>query len=66
MRVQVRYNTHLPALSLRGGDNWRTLLTGMVLPTLHDHVICKNWHLCGVCSEYYGSKKLHVPTSRRW
>ena len=41
-------NAHLAALSLRYGENSRTLLAGKVLCTLHGYVLCKNWHLCGV------------------
>ena len=44
-RVRVRYDTHLPALSLQDRENLRTLLVGAFVPTLHSHVLCKNWHL---------------------
>ena len=50
-RVRVRYDAHLPSLSLRDGDQTWSILTGAVLPTLHGHVLCKNWHMCGVCWE---------------
>ena len=45
-RVKVRYDAHLSSLSLWGGENSRSILAGAVLPTLHGHVFCKNWHLC--------------------
>ena len=38
-RVWAQYNVHLPSLSLQGGENSRTLLSGTVLPTLHSHVL---------------------------
>ena len=60
--MQVQYDTHLPALSLQDIENLRTLLVGAVLPTLHSHVICKNWHLCAVCWEECKRKNSHVPT----
>ena len=47
-RVMVRYDAHLPSLSLRDRENSRSILTGAVLPTLRGHVLCKNWHMCGV------------------
>ena len=50
-RVRVRYDAHLPSLSLRDGEKTRSILMGAVLPTLHGHVLCKNWHMCGVCWE---------------
>ena len=61
-RVRVRYDAHLPPLSLRDGDNLRSILTGEVLPTLRSHVLCKNWHICGVCWEDCKRKKSHVLT----
>ena len=48
-RVWVRYNAHLSDLYLWGREKLRTLLTGTVLPTLHGHVLCKNWPMYGVC-----------------
>ena len=60
--MQVQYDTHLPALSLQDRENLRTLLVGVVLPTLHSHVLCKNWHLCAVCWGKCKHKKSHVPT----
>ena len=47
--VRVRYDAHLPALSLWERENSRTLLEGKVLTTVHGHILCKNWHLCRVC-----------------
>ena len=47
-RLWAQCNAHLAALSLRYGENSRTLLAGKVLPTLHGYVLCKNRHLCGV------------------
>ena len=41
-QVKVRYDAHLPSLSLHGGLNSCFILTRAVLPTLHGHVICKN------------------------
>ena len=41
-RVKVRYDTQLPSLFLRNGDNSRSILSGAVLPTLHGHVFFKN------------------------
>ena len=49
MRVRVRYDAHLPALSLWDRENSCSILEGTVLPTLHGAVLCKNWHLCGSC-----------------
>ena len=42
-RVRVRYNSHLPDLSLQDGESTRSILVVMVLPTLHGAVLCKNW-----------------------
>ena len=61
-RVRVRYDAHLPSLSLWDGEQTRSILTGAVLPTLRGHVICKNWHMCGVCWEDCERKNSHVPT----
>ena len=61
-RVRARYDVHLPSLSLHDGENSRSILAGAVLPTLHGHVLCKNWNLCGVCWEDCKCKNLHVPT----
>ena len=47
-QVRARYEAHLPSLSLWDGENSGSILVGAVLPTLHVHVLCKNWHLCGV------------------
>ena len=33
VRVRARYDAHLPAMSLRDGENSRTILAGAVLPT---------------------------------
>ena len=60
--MRVRYDAHLPSLSLRDGEQTRSILTGEVLPTLRGHVLCKNWHLCGVCWEDCERKNSHVPT----
>ena len=60
--MRVRYDVHLPSLFLRNGENSRSILTGAVLPTLHSHVLCKNWHMCMVCWEDCEHKNLHVPT----
>ena len=39
MRARVRYEIHLPDLSLIDRGKSQTLLEGTFLPTLHDHVI---------------------------
>ena len=41
VRLQVRYDAHLPALSLRDGENSCSILAGTVLPALQGTVICK-------------------------
>ena len=61
-QVRVRYVAHLTSLSLQNGENSQSILTGAVLPTLHGHVLCKNWHMCGVCWEDCERKNSHVPT----
>ena len=61
-RVRVRYDAHLPSLSLRDGEQTRSILTGAVLPTLLGHVLCKNWHMCGVFWEDCERKNLHIPS----
>ena len=58
----MRCNVHLPDIYLWDGENLRALLAGTVLPTLHSHVFCKKWHLCGVCWEECKRKNSHVPT----
>ena len=60
--MRVRYDAHLPPLSLRDGEQNRSILTGAVLPTLRGHVLGNNWHMCGVCWEDYERKNSHVPT----
>ena len=40
-RVHVRYEAHMPTLYLQESENLRTILEGMVLPTVRGHVICK-------------------------
>ena len=60
--VRVRYDAHLPALSLWGMDNSWTLPAGTVLSTLNGHIIYKNWHICRVCWYYCARNYLHVPT----
>ena len=62
VRVQVRYNSHLPALSLQYRGSTCLILVGTVLPTLHSAVLCKNCHLCGSCWEDCQRKRSHVPT----
>ena len=58
MKVRVRYDAHLPALSLQYGENWRYILAGKVFQTLHGSVLCKNWHLCRV---HWEDCKLKIP-----
>ena len=55
----MRYDAHLSALSFRYKENSRNPMTGVVLPTLHGRVLCKNWHLCGLCWEECERKQLH-------
>ena len=62
LRVKVHYDAYLPSLSLRDGENLRSILTGAVLPTLRGHVLCKNWHMCGVYWEDCKRKNSHIPT----
>ena len=61
-RVWVRYDAHLPALSLWDGENSHSILSGAVLQSLHGAVIFKIWYLCGVCWEDCKLKCLHIPT----
>ena len=61
-QVKVSYDTQLPSLSLRDGENSRSILAGAVLPTLRGHVLYKNWNLCGVFWEDCKRKKSHVHT----
>ena len=60
--MRVRYDAHLPSLSLQDGEQTRSILTGAFLPTLLGHVICKNWHMCGVCWEDWERKNSPIPT----
>ena len=60
-QVKALYDAHLPSLSLQYGDNFRSILAGSVLPTLHIYVMCKNWHLCVVCWEDCERKNFHTP-----
>ena len=60
--MRVRYDAHLPSLSLRDGEQTRSILMGANLLTLRCHVFCKNWHMCEVCWEDCKRKNLHVPT----
>ena len=61
-RMRVRYDVHLPALSLLDRENSRLILVVTVLLTLRGALLCKNWHLCGVYWEGCDRKILHVPT----
>ena len=61
-RARVSYDAHLPTLSFWDGENLRTVLEGMVPPTVQGTVLFKNWHLCGMCWEDCERKKMHVPT----
>ena len=58
----MRYDAHIPSISLSDGEQTRSILTGVVLPTLRSHVLCKNWNMCGVCWEECERKNLQVPT----
>ena len=48
-QVWARYDAHLPSMYFWDGDKLRSILSGEFLPNLHSHIICKEWHLCGVC-----------------
>ena len=61
-RVRVKYDAHLPVLSLRYRENSQTIVSGNLLPTLHSHVLSKKWHMCRVCGDYRERKNSHVPT----
>ena len=61
-QVWACYEGHLPSLSLWYGNNLWSILAVAVLPNLHIHIICKNWHLCGVCWEERERKNSHIPT----
>ena len=54
----MRYEVHLPSLYLCDGENSQYILEWAVLPTLHNHVLSKNWHLCEVCWEDCKHKNL--------
>ena len=60
--MRVRYDAHIPSLSLQDGEQTCSILNGAVLPTLRGHVLCKNWHMCGVCWKECERKNSHVPT----
>ena len=60
--MRACYDVHLPSSSLWYGYYSRLFMVGAVLPSLHSHVICKNWHLCWVCWEDCERKNSHVPT----
>ena len=59
--MRVRYDAHLPTLSLRNEENARPILEGTVLPTLHSAILGKNWHLCEVCAERTTGVKARIP-----
>ena len=61
-KVKMRHDAHLPSLYLQDMESLRSIITGAVLPTLHGHVLFKNWNLCGVCWEDCNHKNSHVPT----
>ena len=48
LRVRVRYEEHLPILSLRDRENSHIILAGTVLPTVQGHVFFNKWYLCGL------------------
>ena len=60
-QVRVRYDAHLPSLSLWDVEQTRSILMGAVLPTLRGHVLYKNWHMFEVCWEDWECKKLARP-----
>ena len=60
--MQARYEAHPPSQLLWDGENPRFIPAEAVFPTLKGHVICKNWHLCGVCWEECERKNSHIPT----
>ena len=59
----MSYDAHLPALSLWDGENSYIILAGKVLSTVQGYILCKNWHLCGLCWDDCERKNSHVPTS---
>ena len=65
-RVQVRYDAHLPTLSLWDRGKVRTILAGTVLPTVHGHIVCKNWHLCRLCWEECEHKTRTFLPNQMW
>ena len=65
-RVRVSYNVHLPALVLWDRENLRTLLEGAALPTLHIHIIFKNWYLCGLSWDDCEHKTCTPLPPRKW
>ena len=62
VRVRLRYDAHVLALSLQDGEKAQAILAGKVLPTPHDHILCNNWHLYCVCWEDCERTNLHIPT----
>ena len=61
----MRYDSHLPALSLRDMESTHSILVETVLPDLQGTVICKNWHLWGSFWKGYTHKRMHIPTPPR-
>ena len=64
--VQLSYDAHLPALSLRDGEDSRNLLAGMVLPTLYVHIICKTGTCVGCVGRNVGVKTCMFLPPWRW
>ena len=50
-RLQVLFEDHMSILYLWYRNNWIDLNAGSVLPTIQFHILCMNWHLCGICGE---------------
>ena len=57
----MQYGTHIPPLLSQDEENSWAIMTGTFLVTLHGHVLCDNYHLCGVCWEDCKRKKFHIP-----
>ena len=59
---RLHYVAYLPTLSLQDRENSQNLLEGTVPPTLYGNVICKNWHLCGLCWDDCEQNNELIPT----
>ena len=50
-RVWLCYKDYPPTLYLQGEVNEHNFLAGEVIPIVQGPVLCKNWHLYGLCWE---------------